>query len=42
LIREHAGWEPTVGLEDGIARTWAWINEEWVPRFERADALVAT
>lgn len=42
LIREHAGWEPTVGLEDGIARTWTWINEEWVPRFERADALVVT
>jgi UDP-glucose 4-epimerase len=42
LIREHAGWEPAVDLEEGISRTWEWINDEWLPRCERTDALVAT
>lgn len=27
-LREVLGWEPSIRLEDGIARTYAWIEEE--------------
>lgn len=23
------GWSPTIGLEDGIARTWSWLRDRW-------------
>ncbi|MGC2161202.1 MAG: NAD-dependent epimerase/dehydratase family protein [Silvibacterium sp.] len=28
LIRKELGWEPTMRLKDGLARTYAWINEQ--------------
>ena len=28
LIREKLGWEPTMKLQDGLAKTYAWINEQ--------------
>ncbi len=28
LIRKHLGWEPGIRLRDGMAKTYAWIEEE--------------
>lgn len=28
LIREKLGWEPSMRLKDGLARTYAWISEQ--------------
>jgi GDP-D-mannose 3',5'-epimerase len=28
LIRDLLGWEPTIGLEPGLTKTYAWIREE--------------
>jgi GDP-D-mannose 3', 5'-epimerase len=28
LILEKLGWEPSISLEDGLARTYAWIREQ--------------
>jgi UDP-glucose 4-epimerase len=33
LITEHTAWEAQVSLEDGIARTWEWMTDEWLPRY---------
>jgi nucleoside-diphosphate-sugar epimerase len=27
-IKEHLGWEPTIRLKDGIAKTYEWIERE--------------
>lgn len=27
-LQSRLGWSPTVSLEDGLARTWAWIREQ--------------
>ena len=27
-LRIHLGWEPRVGLDDGLARQWAWQQSE--------------
>ena len=37
LIRERLGWEPTITLEDGLEKTYAWIYDE----LARARAPVA-
>jgi nucleoside-diphosphate-sugar epimerase len=28
LIKKYLGWEPSIPLKDGLAKTYAWINEE--------------
>lgn len=33
LARKHLGWEPTVGLDEGLARTVAWFKQIDVRRF---------
>jgi nucleoside-diphosphate-sugar epimerase len=30
LIRKYLGWEPSVRLRDGMAKTYAWIHDEMV------------
>ena len=33
-LREVLGWEPEISLEEGIARTYAWIEAQVAERFE--------
>ena len=33
-LRDVLGWEPEISLEEGIARTYAWIEAQVVERFE--------
>ena len=28
LLRQVLGWEPEISLEDGLARTYAWIESQ--------------
>ena len=30
LIRQSLGWEPRTSLRDGMAKTYAWIESEWL------------
>ncbi len=41
LARRHLGWEPRVGLRDGLARQWAWLKENGVERFNELIASAA-
>jgi nucleoside-diphosphate-sugar epimerase len=41
LIKRFAGWEPTVSLREGMARTFAWIYDE-VRSGRSKDAVVNT
>jgi GDP-D-mannose 3',5'-epimerase len=34
-LREVLGWEPGISLEDGLAKTYAWISEQLRPRYRR-------
>lgn len=33
LIRERLGWEPSIRLKEGIAKTYAWIEREWTAKY---------
>ncbi len=39
LIKEYLGWEPGIRLRDGMAKTCAWIREEY--RLREAASTVA-
>jgi nucleoside-diphosphate-sugar epimerase len=39
LIQRYLGWEPSIRLRDGMARTFEWIEEQYLAR-ERAEAVV--
>ena len=40
LILEKLGWEPEVDLRTGLAKTYAWIEEQ-MERAERGEAVVS-
>jgi GDP-D-mannose 3',5'-epimerase len=40
-IREQLAWEPTVSLEDGLARTYAWIHAQLVREGRVSDPQAA-
>jgi nucleoside-diphosphate-sugar epimerase len=38
-IRRHFGWEPSTPLRQGLEKTFAWIQEQYLARYG-AEALV--
>ena len=42
LILEKLGWEPSISLEDGLAKTYAWIHEQMTSGAEDEAALAFT
>ncbi|MBV8069811.1 MAG: NAD-dependent epimerase/dehydratase family protein [Acidobacteriaceae bacterium] len=40
-IRQHLNWEPSIRLRDGMAKTYAWIEQEMLPA-ANADRYLAT
>ncbi|MEL6704120.1 MAG: NAD-dependent epimerase/dehydratase family protein [Bacteroidota bacterium] len=42
LLRQTLGWEPQIALEDGIARTYAWIEQEVRAKLVREGVLSAS
>lgn len=41
-LRQVLGWEPEISLEEGLARTYAWIEEQVRARLESTAVLQAT
>jgi nucleoside-diphosphate-sugar epimerase len=41
LLRRVLGWEPDVTLEEGIARTYVWIEEQVRARLAAEEQQVA-
>lgn len=37
LLRETLSWEPSIPLEDGLARTYAWIETQVEERLSRSE-----
>ena len=33
LIKQHLGWEPSIKLRDGMAKTYAWIDSEYAAKY---------
>ena len=42
LILEKLGWEPSISLEDGLAKTYAWIHEQMTSGSQDEAALAFT
>lgn len=40
-LREVLGWEPQIPLEEGVARTYAWIEDQLRAKLQREGALPA-
>ena len=40
MIQEYLGWEPSTRLRDGMAKTYAWIHDEYVAKYGVGKALV--
>ena len=36
-LREVLGWEPEISLEQGLAKTYAWISQQLRPRYVRTE-----
>ena len=32
MVRERLGWEPSIGLDFGLERTYRWIHDELAAR----------
>jgi nucleoside-diphosphate-sugar epimerase len=41
LLRKTLGWEPSISLEDGLAATYGWIEEQVRAKLERESSSVA-
>jgi GDP-D-mannose 3',5'-epimerase len=33
LIKKLLGWEPSIRLRDGMAKTYAWIQDEYMAKY---------
>jgi nucleoside-diphosphate-sugar epimerase len=40
MIQEQLGWEPSTKLRDGMAKTYAWIYEEYTAKYGVGQKLV--
>lgn len=36
LIKKYLGWEPSISLKDGLAKTYSWIREEMIKEKSRS------
>jgi GDP-D-mannose 3', 5'-epimerase len=41
VIRDRYGWEPSIPLADGLAKTYAWIHDQLAQRQERGAGVAA-
>ncbi|MHB1329546.1 MAG: hypothetical protein ACYC2K_15220, partial [Gemmatimonadales bacterium] len=38
LIKQELGWEPSITLRDGMAKTYAWIEAAWLKKYSSGGA----